>query len=154
MKVSAFAGELAEASMLVNPNVAGGGRQGCNPAGGSPAMTFRFGHVGIAQLWRVTSSPLRGVNALAALHGTELSAAPPWCLIGMPGGVGGASYPDYTNRYLNSYGTDRPLYIWSFLRFRRPCPGPKMLRSGHSFWPIPKILWYPRSTESGAGDDR
>ena len=51
----------------VNPDVAGSRRQGCNPAGESPAMIIvRFGHVAIPQFWKVTSSPLRGVNALAA----------------------------------------------------------------------------------------
>jgi hypothetical protein len=59
-------------------------------------MIVRFGHVGIPHFWKITSSPLCGVNSLAALHGTELPAGPPWCLTGMSGGVGGASYPDYT----------------------------------------------------------
>jgi hypothetical protein len=52
---------------LLNPNVAGSSRQGCNPAGESPAMIIvRFGHVAIPQFWKATSSPLRGVNVLAA----------------------------------------------------------------------------------------
>ena len=47
--------------------VAGSSRQGCNPAGENPVMIIvRFGHVAIPQFWEVTSSPLRGVNALAA----------------------------------------------------------------------------------------
>ena len=49
------------------PNVAGSGRQGCNPAGESPAMIIvRFGHVAIPQFWEVTPSSLRGVNVPAA----------------------------------------------------------------------------------------
>jgi hypothetical protein len=57
----------------LNPTVAGSSRQGCNPAGGSPAMIIvRFGHVAIPQ--KVTSSPLRGVNALAARRTSSLRA--------------------------------------------------------------------------------
>jgi hypothetical protein len=73
MKVSAFAGKPAEPSMLVNPNVAGSSRQGCNPTGESPAtIIVRFGHVAIPQFWKATSSPSRGVNALAARRTSSL----------------------------------------------------------------------------------
>ncbi|MCD6196950.1 MAG: hypothetical protein J7K15_00055, partial [Deltaproteobacteria bacterium] len=46
----------------------GSGRQGCNLAGESPAISIaRFGYVAIPQFLWVTTSPLRGVNGLAAL---------------------------------------------------------------------------------------
>ena len=46
----------------------GSGRQGCNLAGESPAMSIaRFRHVVMPQFWKVTFSPLRGVNGPAAL---------------------------------------------------------------------------------------
>ena len=46
----------------------GSGRQGCNPAGESPAMSIaRFRHVVIPRLMWVTTFSLRGVNGLAAL---------------------------------------------------------------------------------------
>ena len=52
----------------VNAAVVGSGRQGCNLAGGSPAISIaRFGYVAIPQFLWVTTSPLRGVNGLAAL---------------------------------------------------------------------------------------
>ena len=51
----------------LNRKSQGSSRQGCSPAGERPAMTIvRFGHVAIPQFWKVTFSPLRGVNAPAA----------------------------------------------------------------------------------------
>jgi hypothetical protein len=59
--------------ICVDLNVAGSGRQGCNPAGESPAVIIvRFGHVAIPQFWKVTSSPLRGVNVPAARRTASL----------------------------------------------------------------------------------
>jgi hypothetical protein len=47
----------------------GSGRQGCNPAGESPAMPIaRFRHAAIPQFMWVTTCPLRGVNGPAALR--------------------------------------------------------------------------------------
>lgn len=60
-----------------------------------------------------------------ALHGTELSAGPAWCLIGMPGGVGGFSYPDYT-KWLTTLGVDLlQVELLSFPRFRTSPRTPK-----------------------------
>ena len=52
----------------VNAAVVGSGRQGCNLSGESPAISIaRFGYVAIPQFLWVTTSPLSGVNGLAAL---------------------------------------------------------------------------------------
>lgn len=60
-----------------------------------------------------------------ALQGTELSAGAPWRLIGMPGGVGGFSYPDYT-KWLTTLGVDLlQIELLSFPRFRTSPRTPK-----------------------------
>ncbi|MFC1816673.1 hypothetical protein ACFL0M_12235 [Thermodesulfobacteriota bacterium] len=52
----------------------GSSRQGCNPAGESPAMPIaRFRHVAIPQFMWVTTCPLRGVNGPAALKTQSFS---------------------------------------------------------------------------------
>jgi len=64
----------------------GSGRQGHNPAGGSPAMSIaRFRHVAMPQFEQVTARPLRGVNGPAARRDTE---PPRWARSGGLASVG------------------------------------------------------------------
>jgi hypothetical protein len=67
------------------------------------------------------------IKRSAALQGTEWSAGPPSCLMGTPGGVGGASYPDYT-KSLATLGVDLlQAELSSFRGFRSSPRTPKMV---------------------------
>jgi hypothetical protein len=57
----------------------GGSRQGCNPAGESPAMPIaRFRHVAIPQFMWATAYSMRGVNGPAALRRLFLAVGATW----------------------------------------------------------------------------